>query len=204
MPDPLPPAFQSFIQDGPGWETLGADLEYANPYLHVYRVRVRTPSRPDGIPWTVVHRKAGAVVAPMTPDGRLLLIRQERIPLRAAIWEFPAGQIDSPTEADDAAIRAAACRELEEETGYELGPEGELIPMGCFFSSVGFTDEHCYLFLARGVIPSPAGPRHDENESIQECRAFTPEELRRMIAESEIRDSNTLSAFARMCALGFL
>ena len=35
----------------------------------------------------------------MTPDGRLLLIRQERIPIRAAIWEFPAGQIDDPAEA---------------------------------------------------------------------------------------------------------
>ena len=45
--------------------------------------------------------------------------------------------------------------------------------MGCFFSSPGFTDEHSYLFLARGVVPSPAGPSHDENEAIHECRPFT-------------------------------
>jgi ADP-ribose pyrophosphatase len=199
-----PPAFQSFIQDGPGWETVDADLQYANPFVQVYLTRVRTPSRPAGAPWTIVHRKAAAVIAPMTPDGRLLLVRQERIPIRATIWEFPAGQIDNPEEQNDAAIRATACRELREEAGYELEPEGELIPMGWFFSSPGFTDEHGYIFLARGVVPSPGGPWHDENEVIHECRAFTPDELRGMIAGNEIRDANTLSTFARMCALGFI
>jgi len=199
-----PPPFQSFIREGPGWETVTNDLQYANPYLQVFLSKIQTPSRPAGALWTIVHRKAAAVVAPMTPDGRLLLIRQERIPIRAALWEFPAGQIDSPTEADDAAIRATACRELQEEAGYELGPAGELIPMGCFYSSPGFTDEHSYLFLARGVIPSPHGSSHDEDESIQECRAFTLPELRRMIAENEVRDANTLSTFARMFVLGFI
>jgi ADP-ribose pyrophosphatase len=121
------------------------------------------------------------------------------------VWEFPAGQVDDPAGPEDAGhIRATARRELREETGYELGPGGELIPMGCFFSSPGFTDEHSYLFLARGVIPSAEGPSHDENESIQECRAFTVAELRRMIAENEVRDANTLSAFARMSVLGFI
>jgi 8-oxo-dGTP pyrophosphatase MutT (NUDIX family) len=201
---PTPTHFQTFIQESPGWSTLSADLQYANPYLQVFLTTVRTPTRPAGALWTVVHRKAAAVVAPMTPDGCLLLIRQERIPIRAALWEFPAGQIDSPTQNDDAAIRATALRELREESGYELPPTGELIPMGCFYSSPGFTDEHSYLFLARGVVPSPHGPEHDANEAIAECRPFTPAEIRRMIAENEIRDANTLSTFARLTVLGLI
>ena len=76
--------------------------------------------------------------------------------------------------------------------------------MGCFFSSPGFTDEHSYLFLARGVVPSPHGPEHDANEAIGECRPFTVAELRRMVAENEIRDANTLSTFARLTVLGFI
>jgi ADP-ribose pyrophosphatase len=202
MPVQPPPAFQSFIQDGPGWETLRTDLQFANPYLQVFLAEVSTPSRPGGVRWTIVHRKGAVVIAPMTPDGRLLLIRQERIPIRAAIWEFPAGQIDSPE--GEGIIRATACRELQEETGYEVGPGGEWLPMGTLYSSPGFTDEHQHLFLARGVVPAPAGPTPDENEGIHECRAFTPAQLRRMIAENEIRDANTLSTFARMCALGFI
>jgi ADP-ribose pyrophosphatase len=199
-----PPPFQTFIQDPPGWGTIKNDLQYANDYLQVYLSTVRTPTRPDGALWTVVHRKAAAVIAPMTEDGRFLLIRQERIPVRETLWEFPAGQIDSPEEDDDAAIRATAHRELLEESGYELGPRGELIPMGCFFSSPGFTDEHGYIFLARNVVPSPHGPHPDANEAIAECRAFTVTEVRKMIAENEIRDANTLSTFARLTALGFI
>ena len=193
--------FHKFIRDGEGWESLRQKLEFANPYVEVYTTETRTPSTPEGRSWTVVHRKGTSVVAPRTRDGKYLLVRQERIPIRAAIWEFPAGQIDEKCEHDDRAIRATAQRELREETGYELAPEGELVALGHFFPSAGFTDEHSHLFLATPVVPSPEGHAHDENEVIVECRAFTRDELRAMIAQNEIRDANTLSAFARMCAL---
>ena len=42
-----------------------------------------------------MHRKAAVIIAPMTRDGRIVLIRQERIPVRAAIWEMPSGQLDN-------------------------------------------------------------------------------------------------------------
>ena len=90
----------------------------------------------------------------MTPEGKYLLIRQERVPIRATIWEMPAGQIDDNVEPDENQIKEVALRELNEETGYELAPDGEMIPLGHFFSSPGFTDEHCYFFLARPVRPS--------------------------------------------------
>jgi len=199
-----PPPLQSGIREGAGWGTVSSELQYANPYLQVFLSTVRTPSRPDGALWTIVHRKAATVIAPVTPDGRFLLIRQERIPVRAALWEFPAGQIDTVAGADDVVVRATALRELREETGYELGSEGELIAMGSYFSSPGFTDEHGHIFLARGVVPCPTGASHDEAEAIQECRPFEPGELRGMIAGNEIRDANTLSAFARMSVLGFI
>ena len=138
----------------------------------------------------------------MTEDGRLLLVRQERVPIRATIWEFPAGQIDDHAEPE--AIRATALRELREEAGYELANDGELVPMGYFFPSAGFTDEHSHLFLARPVIAHPQGTEHDASEAITECRGFTPVEIRQMIASGEIRDANTLSAFARLTAMGLL
>jgi hypothetical protein len=40
----------------------------------------------------------------------------------------------------------------------------------------------------------------DESESILDCRAFTISQIRRMIAENDIRDANTLSALARLWA----
>ena len=140
----------------------------------------------------------------MTPDGKLILIRQERIPIRAVIWEVPAGQIDDESETDSDEIAAVALRELREETGFELSEGGDLTPLGDYFTSPGFTDERGYFFLARPVRECAAGHLREESESILDCRAFTTEELRDMIAQNEIRDANTLAICARLLSRGLL
>ena len=179
-------------------------MRFDGSHLKVVGEVVATPSQPKGRPWLVVQRKAAVVIAPMLPDGKLLLIRQERIPIRATIWEVPAGQIDDASELDQPGIEAVALRELREETGYRLSPTGELLALGHFFSSPGFTDERAYLFLARNVELSPEGHAHTESESIVDCRAFTTRELARMIGNGEIRDANTLAICTRLIASGLL
>jgi len=196
--------FHNLNQNNPGWRTLEDNVAFANPFAEVHIVKVSSPMRPEGATWTVVHRKGACLIAPITAEGNLLLVRQERIPIRSAIWEFPAGQIDQTGDASEALIRETALRELREESGYELAPGGELIPLGLFYSSPGVMDEHTYLFVARPVVPSPNGTEHEAAEAIAECRAFTPAELRQMIASGEIRDANSLAAFARMTAKGVL
>lgn len=194
--------FHRFIQSTEGWSVLAGEMQFANPYVEVHRATVTSPTRPEPFTWTVVHRKGAVVVAPMTADGRFILVRQERVPIRATIWEFPAGQIDDTSDPD--AIRATGLRELTEEAGYELAPGGDLISLGHYFPSCGFTDEHSHLVLARPVVPAAGGAKPDAAESITECRAFSTEEFRAMIASGEIRDANTLSAFARMVAMRLL
>jgi len=188
---------------GGTWETVSSERHFANANLEVVTDRVQTPARADPRAWTIVHRKAAVVIAPMTRDGKILLIRQERIPIRQAIWEIPSGQIDD-RNADQENIKDVALRELREETGYELAKDGRLIPLGHYFTSPGFTDERGYFFLARPVQPCKEGPELDEGESILDCRKFSVEELRRMIAENEIRDANTLGICATLAARGHL
>lgn len=194
--------FHDFIRDSIGWQTLASDALFTNPYLSVHRVTVTSPTRSEPFPWLVCHRKSAVVIAPQLEDGRFLLVHQERVPIRATIWEFPAGQIDDTAEED--AIFATGRRELREETGYQLAPETSFVSLSHFFPSSGFTDEHSHLLLARPVVPHPDGHQHDPGEAINECRAFTVDELRAMIASGEIRDANTLSAFARLIALGLI
>jgi ADP-ribose pyrophosphatase len=196
--------FHDLIKEPKGWGSIDHEVRFSNPYLTVSIDTVITPTRPDGVVWTIAHRKGAVVVAPITTDGRIVLVQQERIPIRANLWEFPAGQIDEAYDHDEAVIRGTALRELREESGYELGPDGELVAMGMFFSSPGFMDEHSYLFAARNVVPSPDGHSPDESESFTGCHAFTQAEFRAMIASGEIRDANTLSAFAKMVTLGIL
>jgi ADP-ribose pyrophosphatase len=183
-----------------GWRELSREVLTETPFMRVVREHVATPSRPDGVTWVVVRRPQAAVVAPRTADGRYVLVRQERVSVRRELWEFPAGQVDGEVTPEN--IIATAHRELGEEAGCRV--TGELIPLGAFFPSAGFTDEQSYLFLATEVAPRDEGQAHDEHEAIMECRAFTLDELRAMIASGEICDANTLCLFARLVALGHI
>ena len=193
------------IADKEGWRTVSTHTQYKDKNLEVTLQEVFTPTRQDKpAKWTVVHRKPAVVIAPLTPEGKLVLVRQERIPVRALCWEFPAGQIDEEDANDEKVISDTAARELREETGYELPAGVGMVGLGYFFTSQGFTDEHSHLFLARDVVMSKAGAAHDEGEGITECQEFTLEEFRRMVADGEINNANTLSLYGRLCARGLV
>jgi ADP-ribose pyrophosphatase len=193
----------SLVRDRDGWKTISSETHFANSHLEVVTEQVQTPTHAEPRTWTTVRRKAAVVIAPMTSDGKFLLIKEERIPIRAAIWSMPAGQIDGDVEADEKEIKAVALRELHEETGYDLAPGGEMIPLGYFFTSAGLTDELCQFFLVRPVQQAETHKR-EEGETILECRAFSVSEIKKMIAGNEIRDSNTLAICARIAARGLI
>ncbi len=178
------------------WRILSSENLCDTPYLRVHRQRIATPTRPDGVPWIVAQRHTAAVVAPRTVDGKFILIRQERLAVQKVLWEFPAGQVDG--EVNPTTIHQTALRELGEEAGVSCS--SELIALGYFYSSVGFTDECCHLFLAKDVVPRAEGFDHDEHEAILEVRAFSADELARLIGSGEIVDSNTLATYARLKA----
>ena len=144
------------------WKVEDRVVRYEDDHVCVASEKLRTPAHPAGKKWTTVHRKQAVVVAAMTKDERLILIHQERIPVRAAIWEMPAGQVDEENP-DRKQIEATALRELEEETGYTLLPGGEMISLGNVSSSPGFTDEEEHLFARSSGRPLA---REDEGRRI--------------------------------------
>ena len=70
---------------------------------------------PSGIEreFVVLDRPSWVNVVPVTPDGRVVLIRQYRHGIQDVTLEIPGGIIDH-----DEPPEAAAARELQEETGY--------------------------------------------------------------------------------------
>jgi ADP-ribose pyrophosphatase len=197
-------AFQAYQPDSgtaKGWQISERETLFDHRYIRIEEATFTTPDRSDPVRWTIARRKSGVVVAPRLADGRFLLILQERYPVERTLWEFPAGQIDDLENQDDEqTVRATGLRELQEECGHCLAEGAELLSLGYFFSSHGFTDEHAYLFLATAVEPHSAGYAPDDAENILETRAFSLDELRTMIAANEIVDANTLAIFARLTA----
>jgi ADP-ribose pyrophosphatase len=194
------------IADPAGWATVSTETAYSSPYVRVDEVTVRTPSQPDrDLSWTVVRRKSAVAVAAMTEDGKLVMVEQERVAPRRALTEFPAGQIDDvENRLEPDVILGALQAELREEVGYEIASDADIISLGYYFTSQGFTDEHIYLFFVSKVVPLSTGNAPDASESILGTRLIDPGVLKQMVASNEVSDSLTLALYARLTARSIL
>jgi ADP-ribose pyrophosphatase len=140
------PARRPFGDDPLEEQVVGTEIIHRGRYMEF---RVDTIERADGTRGTrdvVGHPGAVAVLA-LDPEGRLLLVRQWRIPARAALLEIPAGTLDvhdGVTEDPDLAAR----RELEEETGHRAATWRKL---STFWTAPGFASELMHLYLATGL-----------------------------------------------------
>ncbi len=193
------------IEDGNGWQKVSGEMNYVSPHVQIETVRYLTPMRQEKpVTWTIAHRKAAVAIAPVLEDGRFVLVSQERIPVHGEMWEFPAGQIDVPVnEVTCELVEHTAITELREEIGGELLPGGALKPLGYFFTSQGFTQEHVYFFIARPVRIT-AEPTSMGGEHLNGIRCVTAQELRAMVASNEINTGPTLALYAKLSALGHL
>jgi len=138
-------------------ERLGGDVVWEG---HIGKVRVDRFRYDDGEEAEreiVEHPGSAGVVA---HDGETLyLVRQPREPVNdPALLELPAGKLDHEGEAP----LDAAKRELAEEIGKGARTWQHITS---FYTSPGFTDEECHLFIATNLYAEEADA--DENERIE-------------------------------------
>jgi len=195
---------QGSVNDEAAWVISRSEVLFHNPHVEVRDETAVIPGENQPRRWTVVGRKKAIVVAPLTVEGKFVLIHQARIPVRRWLWEFPAGQVDDTKSPTLEQLRHTVSRELAEEAGYELSAGGSLTYLGHYFPSPGFTDEENHLFVAKPVRENGVGFQPERAEAISQHKEFTLDELRSMIANSEIQDANTLALFARMIAAGII
>jgi len=97
-------------------------------------------------------------IIPITPDGRMVLVKQYRHGSREISLEPPGGLVKSGQSAEQSGLE-----ELEEETGYrsdEVELLGWLYPMPALFSN------KFWVYLARDAVPT--GRKHpDETEEVE-------------------------------------
>jgi ADP-ribose pyrophosphatase len=90
-----------------------------------------------------VRHPGSTAIVPLVDDDTVIMERQYRHPVRASIFEIPAGTMD-PGETPLVCAR----RELEEETGYIAE---EFIELGKIHILPAYSDELIHLYLARGL-----------------------------------------------------
>ena len=132
----------------------------------------------------IIHHNGGAVILPVTNEGKLVLVKQFRYPLQEVMIEAPAGKLEI---GEDPLV--CATRELTEETGYT---SAKITPLGKISTTPGFCDEILYLYLAQDLA---AGEHNrEEGEYGMEMLEYTLSEVDEMIKNGELIDSKTIAA----------
>lgn len=114
--------------------------------------------------WEYAERtnaSAAVIIVAVTPEHRLLLVEQFRIPVNATSIEMPAGLVGDLDDGES--IETAAARELIEETGWQAGRIEHLMTGP---SSSGLSNEQIAFVRARDLVRVGAGGG-DETEDIR-------------------------------------
>ena len=123
--------------------TESSEEVFSGVFLKVVRDEVRLPDGAITAREYIHHTGAVAVVA-ITDEGRVVMERQYRHPLKQVFLEIPAGKLEA---GEDALV--CAQRELLEETGFTAAA---WMPLGVMHPCIGYADESIQYFLARGLV----------------------------------------------------
>ena len=104
------------------WTTLESEPIQDCRVFSVRRIRTRSPRTGDAHDFFAIDSSDWVNVVPITPDGRVVMVRQYRHGAGELTLETPGGLVD-PGETP----AAAAARELLEETGYAAD---EIVSLG--------------------------------------------------------------------------
>ena len=139
---------------------------------------------PDGniVKYDFIKHNGAAAVVPVTREGKILMVRQDRNAVNRETLEIPAGKRDGEEDP-----MVCVRRELEEETGYQCQRLEHLITLD---SWVAFCDERIDVYVAMDLVPSRQHLDEDEFIDVEEWEI---EQLEEMIFSGKIRDAKTIA-----------
>jgi ADP-ribose pyrophosphatase len=126
------------------------------------------------------HPEAAAVV-PFVSRDEILMVRQYRYALGRETLEIPAGKLDSGETPEE-----AAKRELQEETGYQVG---QLDHIYTYAPAIGYANELIHIFSGHKL--KKTNPSVDDIE-ISSLEVLHLDEVRDRIRKGLILDGKTI------------
>jgi len=130
----------------------------------------------------VAEHPGGAVVVPVTNEGKIVMVTQHRFPVDKVLLELPAGKLGKNENPLHCAIR-----ELEEETGYKSDNVKEI---GTIYTTPGYSTEKLWIYLAKDL--KPGNYNREEGEFGMKVFEYTLKEIEEKIINGEIVDGKTI------------
>jgi ADP-ribose pyrophosphatase len=111
---------------------------------------------PDGRTrsYDLVDHLDAVTIVPINQEGEVLFVKQYRVGAQDYLLELPAGLLDEGEDPVETAMR-----ELREETGMAAK---ELVKIGGFYMTPGYSNEFMTVFLATDLYPAPLEMDDDE------------------------------------------
>jgi ADP-ribose pyrophosphatase len=167
------------------WILEGEKPVYENRLFRVLERKSRSALTGQTHSFFVLSTQHWVNVVALTPDGKVVLIRQFRHGSGKLTLEIPGGAVDPGEEP-----LAAAVRELREETGYTAA---EWRHLGTVEPNPAIQENLCHTFVALDAVPA-GGQEMDATEEIEVVTAKL-EEVPEKIASGEICHALVVSAF---------
>ena len=160
--------------------TVSSETVYRGHFLELKRDVVALPDGKQAGREYVIHPGAVMVIG-LLPDGRLVMERQYRYPVRQTMIEFPAGKLD-PGEGG----LACAQRELLEETGYRARRWARA---GVMHPVIGYATEVIEIWFADELT---LGERHLDAGEFLDVFTATQDELEAWMHNGQLTDAKTI------------
>lgn len=174
------------------WRVLESTYRIETPFLRLRADRVELPSGQVVDEYFVRESRGFAVVFALTPDERVVLVRQYKHGVAEIVTELPAGAIDP----GESAV-ACAVRELAEETGYTGAPPE---PVRTFIIDPTNAAGRFHLFVVRDAQRT-CEPDLDVTEEIDVSLAGI-DDVRGMAYDGRIASGSQVAA--TLVALAYL
>lgn len=170
-------------------KTVSSDVVFEGK---VIRVRVDKIKLPDEklAEREIVEHPGGVGIVAITDNNEIILVKQFRKPIEKAIYEIPAGKLDSGE-----AHRLCGIRELKEETGMTAE---KFEYLGYMYPSPGFINEVTHIYFAEGLSQGDTDP--DEDEFLDIVRVPL-DEAYEMALNGELHDAKTVFGILKYVAL---
>lgn len=167
------------------WNRISKRAMHDCRVFELDEVTYRHPVSGEPRSFFVVEAPDWINVVPLTPDGRVVMIRQFRFGTDEITLEIPGGMCD-PGESPP----TSAIRELREETGYA---SDVVEPLGWVHPNPAVQSNRCHSFVARDVR-QVGPPDPDPNEAF-EIVLHDLAEVPALIASGAITHSLVIAAF---------
>jgi ADP-ribose pyrophosphatase len=163
-------------------KTLSTKVLYNGKIIDLVLEEVELPNGNQSQREVVKHPGAVAILA-VTPENKIVLVRQYRKPLNRSIIEIPAGKLEKGETPE-----SCARRELEEETGYR---SDQLVHLQSFYTSPGFADELIHVYFSDSLTEGTVQLDEDEFVDLMEVSL---DEAIELVKTNEIYDAKTVYA----------